>query len=214
MLIEVGTGGVHWRDVYRLCISFINPRPIALVSTVSPDGRANLAPFSFYNMVCANPPVVMLSLGIHRDGRPKDTFANIRDTGEFVIAAVTQSIGPQMVRSACELPHGVSEWPLAELTPRAASRVRPALVAESPVNIECTLRQVVTLGDGPGSTHVVFGDIRVVHVDESLLAADGAVDPRKLRTVGRLGGAWYCNVEQPYEMHVPPPPENPEEPRM
>lgn len=207
MLIETGNAAVNWRDLYRLCITFINPRPIALVSTLSRDGRANLAPFSFYNMVCANPPVIMISLGIHRDGRPKDTFVNIRDTGEFVIATVTQSIGPQMVRSACELPYGESEWPLAGLTQLAAKQVRPALVAESPVNMECTLRQIVTIGEGPGSTRVVFGDIRVLHVDDRVLAPDGTVDPRKLKTVGRLGGTWYCDVERPYEMHVPPPEE-------
>lgn len=206
MYIDVTRGDKAWRELYKLCISFINPRPIALVSSVSTDGRPNLAPFSFYNMVCGNPPVVMFSPGIHRDGRPKDTLTNVKQTGEFVVATVTADIGPQMVRCASELPYGVSEWEFSGLTPSPAAIVRPPLVKESPINVECTVRQILPIGEGPGSVQVVFGDIRAVHVADALLTPDGAVDPHKLHTVGRLGGAWYANVAAPYEMHVPPPP--------
>ncbi|MGE0481520.1 MAG: flavin reductase family protein [Phycisphaerae bacterium] len=204
MYIDVTARRDDWREIYRLCISFINPRPIALVSTLGADGARNLAPFSFYNMVAANPPVVILGTGLHRDRRPKDTYVNIRDTREFVIATVTAEIARPMVAAATELPYGTSEWERAGLTPAPATRVRPALVRESPVNIECTLRKVETLGDGPGSAHVVFGDVVAIHVADELLGADGAIDPRRLRTVGRLGGKWYCTVTEPYEMEIPP----------
>lgn len=192
-----------YRDVYRLCISFIVPRPIALVSTVSADGRHNLAPFSFYNMVCANPPVVMFCPGTSRDLTPKDSFVNVETTGEFVIATVNEPMADAMVRTAAELPFGTSEFEFSGLTPGPARRVKPPLVMESPVNIECTLRQIVKLGEGPGSGRVVFGNIVALHVRDDLVTADGTVDPCRLRAVGRLGGHGYCTVTEPYELRIP-----------
>jgi flavin reductase (DIM6/NTAB) family NADH-FMN oxidoreductase RutF len=203
MYIDLQTGRKPWRDVYRLCIGFINPRPIALVSTISPAGALNLAPFSFYNMVCGNPPVILFCPTVRRTGGAKDTLANIETTREFVIATVTADIAEPMNRCAAELPHGQSEFDFSGLTPRPATLVRPLLVAESPVNIECRLRQVMHFGDGPGSGNVVFGDILAIHIDEALLDTEGFVDPHKLSTVGRLGGSWYCNVTEPYEMKIP-----------
>lgn len=211
MQIDLRTAPGDWRQVYRLCISFINPRPIALVSTLSSDGRPNLAPFSFYNMVCANPPVVMICPGVHRDGRPKDTLVNIRQTGQFAIATVTPELAPRMVRCAADLPYGQSEWDFAGLTPAPASQVSPPLVRESPINIECRLRQLVPLGSGPGSSTVVFGDIVHIHVADELLGDDLTCDPHKLSTVGRLGGTWYCDVTRPYSLRIPPPPGRPPE---
>lgn len=206
MIVDVRNGEGNWRELYHLCISFITPRPIALVSTISPDGRHNLAPFSFYNMVCANPPVVMISNGLHRDGSMKHTCRNIRETREFAIATVTPEIGPAMVRCAADLPYGESEFVFSGLTPVAGRHVRAPLVAESPVNLECTLRDALTFGAGPGSAHVLFGDIAAIHIADHLLDASGAVDPHRLCTVGRLGGKWYVNTTDPYEMSIPPPP--------
>lgn len=202
MFIDLSASGVDWRDVYRLCIGFINPRPIALVSTVAPDGRRNLAPFSFYNMVSARPPVVMFSAGIHRDGRPKDTYRNVVATREFVIATATASFAQQMVDCSAELPYGQSEFEFAGLTPNPAQRVRPALVAESPVNIECVLREVLTISDQPGGAHAIFGEIVALHVADGLLRDAHTIDPQRLQTVGRLGGAYYTTVTDPYELHV------------
>ncbi len=207
MFIDVQAGSWDWIAVYRLCISFINPRPIALVSTVSANGKTNLAPFSFYQMVSANPPVVIICPSLRRDRSPKDTLRNIRATGEFVIATVTEPIAEPMVRCAAELPYGRSEFEFAGLTPGPARIARPPYVAESPVNIECRLRQIVEIGDGPGSTAVVFGDILAIDVREEVLEPDGkACDPRKLRTVGRLGGKYYAVVREVFELDVPEPP--------
>jgi flavin reductase (DIM6/NTAB) family NADH-FMN oxidoreductase RutF len=203
MFIDMQTGPKPWRDIYRLCIGFINPRPIALVSSISSAGALNLAPFSFYNMVCGNPPIVLFCPTVRRTGGSKDTLANVQATGEFVIATVTADIAAPMNRCAAELPTGESEFAFSGLTPKPAMRVRPPLVAESPVNMECRLRQVVSFGDGPGSGNVVFGDVLALHIDERILGPDGVVDPHKLSTVGRLGGAWYCNVTAPYEMQIP-----------
>lgn len=203
MYIDVRADAWDYRDLYRLCISFVTPRPIALVATVSADGRTNLAPFSFYNMVCANPPVVMFCPGLKRDLRPKDSYVNVEATGEFVVATVDEPIAQRMVDCAADLPYGESEFALSGLTPAPARLVRAPLVKESPINLECTLREVVRIGEGPGSSRVVFGNIAAIHVRDDLLSGDGTVDPRRLRTVGRLGGQWYCNVTAPYEMAIP-----------
>jgi flavin reductase (DIM6/NTAB) family NADH-FMN oxidoreductase RutF len=203
MRIDVPSDSLTWQEAYRLCISFINPRPIALVSTMSADGRHNLAPFSFYNMVCANPPVVMICPGLRRDGSEKDTLRNLRHVPEFVVATVDEPLAARMVRCAADLPYGQSEFDFSGLTPAPPAVVSPPLVLESPINVECRVRQVVAMGSGPGSSQVVFGDIRVIHVHDDLLSADRTVDPRRLRTVGRLGGAWYCAVNDPFQLQIP-----------
>lgn len=205
MYLDVQAGQRPWRDIYKLCIGFINPRPIALVSTVGLDGSANLAPYSFYNMVSANPPVVIVCPTVRRTGGSKDTLINIRATREFVIATVSAAMAPAMNRCAAELPYGRSEFEFSGLTPAPATRVRPALVRESPVNMECRLRDILEIGSGPGSGNVVFGDVLALHVADEILDERGVPDPRKLTTVGRLGGSWYANADDPYEMKIPEP---------
>ncbi len=203
MYLDLTTNDATWVDVYRLCIGFINPRPIALVSTVSSDGRENLAPFSFYNMVSANPPVVIVCPGLNRNREEKDTLRNVKQTSDFVVATVTREIVEPMARCAAELAYGESEFVFSGLTKRPATRVAPSLVAESPVNIECTLRQIVETGEEPGSSSVIFGTIVAIHVDDAILTDEKVVDPHKLRTVGRLGGPYYADVTEPYEVSVP-----------
>jgi flavin reductase (DIM6/NTAB) family NADH-FMN oxidoreductase RutF len=203
MYIDVTTGQTDWIAIYRLCIGFVNPRPIALVSTMSPDGRPNLAPFSFYNMISANPPVVVFGPSVRRDRSRKDTFVNIEATAEFVIATVTADIAPRVVMCGAELPYGESEFAFSGLTPAPATKVKTPLVKEARVNIECTLRQIITTGDQPGSGCITLGDIVAIHVDDEVLDNRGLIDPHKLHTVGRLGGKWYCNVDNVYELEIP-----------
>ena len=210
MLVDVQSGQTSWRDLYRLCLGFVNPRPIALVSSLSPAGAANLAPFSWYNLVCANPPVVMFSTGLHRDGRPKDTLRNVTASREFVVATVAEGIAEQCVRCASELAYEQSEFDFSGLTPAPAKLVKAPLVRESPVNIECQVRDIVPIGSGPGSASVIFGNIVAIHVADWLLNADGLIDPHKLRTVGRLGGAEYVTVDDPYSLLIPEAPREPE----
>jgi flavin reductase (DIM6/NTAB) family NADH-FMN oxidoreductase RutF len=203
--IEIGADPRQWRDLYPLFIGFVNPRPIALVSTVSSQGRTNLAPFSFYNLVSGQPPVVIFGPANRPDGNPKDTLRNIESTGQFVIATVTEDLVRQAVACGAALPPETSEFDWSGLEPAAATRVLPPLVRNSPVNVECTLRQILRFGSGPGAGNAVLGDVRVVHLAPEILDARGRVDPAKLRTVGRLGGKWYCTVQQPYELEIPPP---------
>lgn len=193
-----------WRGAYRLFLGFVNPRPIALISTVSRDGRRNLAPFSFYNMVCANPPIVMFSAGVTRHGGFKHTFQNAADTGEFVVATVHEPIARQMVDCAADLPADRSEFDFSGLTPTPATVVRASLVREALVNIECRVRQVVSFGDHPGASRVVFGDVVAATIDDAILnPARDAIDPHKLRTIGRLGEAYYATVTAPFAMKIP-----------
>ncbi len=203
MYIDVAAGQADWIAIYRLCIGFVTPRPIALVSTISPDGRRNLAPFSFYNMISANPPVVVFGPSIRRDKSRKHTLMNIESTREFVIATVTADIGPQMVKCGADLPYGESEFEFSGLTPSPATKVKPALVKEAKANLECTLRQIITTGDQPGGGCITLGNIVAIHVDDQVLDQRGLVDPHQLHAVGRLGGRWYCDVDKPYEMEIP-----------
>lgn len=202
MYVDVDSQEFDWIKLYKLCTGFVNPRPIALVSTISPAGDHNLAPFSFYNMISANPPVIVFGPSIRRDNTHKHTLINAEATGEFVIATVTEDIGPQMVKCAADLPYGESEFVFSGLTPAPATKVKPPLVREAKANIECKLRQIIKTGETPGSGAIVLGDIVAVHVDDKVLD-NGEVDPHRLRTLGRLGGQWYCAVKDPFELTIP-----------
>lgn len=187
--------------MYRLYTSFIQPRPIALASTRGADGSLNLAPFSFYNMLSANPPVVVFCPSINRLGRKKDTLVNIEATREFVIATVSEPVAERMNVCSVEFPHGVSEFEKSGLTPVPARKVRSMLVKESPVNIECTLRQVLYFGEGPGAGSAILGDVVAVHVDEAVLVdGDLLCDAAKLQTVGRMGTSFYSRTSDRFSL--------------
>ncbi|MEE8170970.1 MAG: flavin reductase family protein [Phycisphaerae bacterium] len=200
MTIDLAAAGKSWRDMHRLYLGFVQPRPIAWASTISRDGVLNLAPFSFYNMVSANPPVLMFCPALNRQGDAKDTLRNIRETGEFVIATVTESNAEAMNRTSTEFEPGISEFAVTGLTPLPATKVQASLVKESPVNIECTLRHILALGHASGAGQLVFGDVRVVHVDDAVLDAKGLIDPDKLQAVGRMGGHLYTRTRDRFEL--------------
>ena len=195
MYIDLSNTEHSWRAMHRLYLSFVQPRPIAFASTIDEQGRANLAPFSFYNMMSANPPVVVFSPALNRHGQPKDTLQNIRATKEFVIAAVTEPIAERMNICSTEFEHGVSEFEKSGLTAVAAKKVRAFLVKESPVNIECRLRQIIELGNEAGAGQIVVGDVVAIHVDDAVLVdGDMTCDPAKLKTVARMGGDLYART--------------------
>lgn len=201
MFIDLAETEHSWRAMYRLYLTFVQPRPIALVSTLSAEGIANLAPFSCYTLISSNPPVVVFCPAIGRDGQPKDTLDNIRATGEFVIATVTDRIAEQMNICSTEFPAEVSEFEVSGLTPVKGRKVWPNLVAESPVNMECKLRHVVSIGEGPGGGQAVFGDVVAVHVDEGVLVeGDLRCDPAKLQAVGRMGGSLYARTTDRFSL--------------
>jgi flavin reductase (DIM6/NTAB) family NADH-FMN oxidoreductase RutF len=200
MFIDLGDTEKSWQDIYQLIVTFVNPRPIALVSSLSPSGIRNLAPFSFYNMVSANPPVMMVCPSRKRDCGKKDTLANIEATGEFVVATVTRSIVDAMNDSSAPYAPDVDEFEMCDLTPAPARIVKPPLVAESPVNCECVLDRIIEFGDEPGAGAVIFGRLVAIHAKDEFIADDGALDPEKLQTVGRLGRNSYTATTDRFDL--------------
>jgi len=201
MIIDVPSTDVV--KIYRTLVEVVTPRPIAWVTTIDAEGRINLAPFSFFNAFGANPPVVVFSPGLRRDGTKKDTLRNLEIVPEFVLNAAVEDLAEPMNATAKELPPGQSEAEYAGLALQPSTKVRPPRVAVSPVHMECRVRQIVPIGDGPIAGNLVIGEVLLIHIDDSVLDSSGHVDPRKLRTIARLGGDYYCRSTDLFEMKRP-----------
>ena len=201
MTIDVSSADVL--AVYRALIGVVTPRPIAWVTTLDSQGRVNLAPFSFFNAFGARPPVVVFSPTLRRDGSKKDTLLNLESIPEFVLNAAVEELAQQVNASSTELPRGQSEVDYTGLNLRPSAKVRPPRIAESPVQLECLVRQVMSIGDGPIAANLVIGEVVFIHIEDSVLDSQGHVDPRKLRTIARLGGSYYCRSTDLFEMERP-----------
>jgi len=198
------------KDIYKMMIGLVVPRPIAFVSTVSVEGVRNLAPFSFYNAICGAPPVVCFSIAV-RAPKPeagllaiKDTLRNIRETGEFVINVVTENIAEGMNAAAAEVPAHVDEFAMAGLTPLASEVVQAPRVAEARAQMECRLLQVVPVGrvdEGEGAT-LVIGQVVRFHVRKGIFEKF-RIDPDKLQAVGRMAGNSYIRTREHFELIRP-----------
>lgn len=192
------------RDGYAWMTQAIIPRPIAWVATISPDGTPNLAPFSFFQAVCSNPPTLMFVPTNNREGGKKDTLRNIEAVPEFVVNLVPYALAEPMNATAASLPYGQSEFAHANVATAPSTKVRPPRVAASPVSFECVLDRIVTIGSGVGAGNVVFGRIVALHVAESVLAADGkSIDPRKLDLIARLSGDYYMRTGELFTVTRP-----------
>ena len=179
-------------EIHKLMIGSIVPRPIALVSTTSKDGNNNVAPFSYFNGVCSNPPTIMFAPARRGwDGHEKDTLINIRNNQEFVINIVSESFAEKMVKCSTDFDTNIDEFQVSGLTPESSSKVSPPKVKESKINLECKLDQIVEIGDGTaGSGFVVLGTIVLFHIDDDIYE-DGHILLDKLEPLGRLAGNWY-----------------------
>jgi flavin reductase (DIM6/NTAB) family NADH-FMN oxidoreductase RutF len=191
------------RDAYAWMISTILPRPVAWVSTVSADGKTNLAPFSFFQGVTANPPTLMFVPVNTRDGTKKDTVRNIEQVPEFVVNLVPFALAEQMNATSAMLPYGESEFDAFGIVAAPGERVRPPRVAAAPVAFECTLERIVHIGEGPLAANVIFGRILVAHVADGVIAADGLPDSAKLDLIGRLGGDGFTRTQERFDMERP-----------
>ncbi len=191
------------REIYGWMIGTILPRPIAWVSTISDDGRVNLAPFSFFQGITANPPTLMFVPVNTREGAKKDTLRNIEQVPEFVVNLVPYGLAEKMNATAALLPYGESEFEKFGIAAAASERVRPPRVAAAPVSFECTLHSIVRLGEGPLAANVVFGRISLVHVSDEVLGTDGRPDPVKLDLVGRMGGESYTRTTDRFDLKRP-----------
>jgi flavin reductase (DIM6/NTAB) family NADH-FMN oxidoreductase RutF len=192
--MQIDPASLSSRDAYRLMISCIIPRPIAFVTTLSRDGVTNLAPFSFFNGVSSDPPVVSIAVATKRDGSKKDTWRNIEETGEFVVNVVVAGLMDAVIIGARELPHNVSELELSGLQSAPSALVKPPRLAESPINLECRLLRIVEVEE----TGLILGRVVMVHAKDEILEG-GRVDPRRLAFVGRMGDDLYCRVNDLFE---------------
>lgn len=186
----------------RVLTGVVVPRPIAFVSTLSANGIANLAPYSFFNAVAYDPPTIVFSSSRRVPHKEKDTLANIEEMGEFVVNIVVDDIAEAMNRTAAEFPTDVSEFEVAGLTPVASDIVKPPRVAESPVNMECRLNQIVPIGTGSHAHGLVIGEIVLLHIRDELINGH-RIDHQKLRPTGRLAGNMYCYTADTFELVRP-----------
>lgn len=184
----------------RVLTGVIVPRPIAFVSTISPDGVVNLAPYSFFNAVSYD--TVVFSSSRNVGDKSKDTLRNIEETKEFVVNIVVDPIAEAMNATAAEYPEDVDEFAIAGLTHAPSEIVKAPRVAESPVNIECKLHQVVTIGSGDNEHGLVIGTILLMHVRDDII--DGhRIDQDKLMATGRMAGNMYCRTNDRFDMVRP-----------
>lgn len=190
-------------DIYKLMVGAIVPRPIAFVSTVSPEGIRNLAPFSFFTGISANPPVICFSPMIRgSDGARKDTLQNIERTREFVVNVVSEEFVREMNICSTEFPPDVDEFEASGLTPIPSDVVKPPRVKESHIHMECTLVQIVDVSPKPLGGSIVLGQVVRFHVDDALID-NYRIDPDKLRPVGRMGGPTYTRTTDRFDLERP-----------
>jgi flavin reductase (DIM6/NTAB) family NADH-FMN oxidoreductase RutF len=185
----------------------IAPRPICFASTISKDGQVNLSPFSFFNLFSSNPPVVVFSPARRvRDNTTKHTLDNVLEVPEVVINIVDYTMVQQVSLSSCEYPKDIDEFSMSGFTPIASEMVRPPRVAESKVQMECRVIEVKPLGTEGGSGNLVICEVLVMHIaDEILNDERNMIDQKKLQLVARLGGDWYCKVDESNLFHVAKP---------
>jgi flavin reductase (DIM6/NTAB) family NADH-FMN oxidoreductase RutF len=186
---------------YTILASLVTPRPIALVTTISADGKVNAAPFSFFNLLGAKPPICAFAPGDRDNGTPKDTALNIRAMHEFVVNLVDESVAEAMNQCAASLPFGESELTRAGLTAAPSSVVKPPRIAESPASLECVEWGTLQIG----SNRVVIGLIKRIHLRDELFDAEKKrVRTEKLLTIGRMASPhWYCKTGERFEMKRP-----------
>ncbi len=181
-------------EIYSLMIRAIAPRPIAWVSTRSPNGLDNLAPFSYFNGVCSSPAALSISPVNRGDGTKKDTVRNIEATRQFVVNIVPFSLAEKMHQTSADYPPDESEFLDAGVTPIDSFKVGPPRVLESPIQFECELLQMIPIGEGPFAANLIVGKILLMHINDSILDAGSKIDPELLDAIGRMGGLEYART--------------------
>ncbi len=184
----------------------IAPRPVCFASTIDKEGNVNLSPFSFFNVFSILPPIVIFSPSNRvRNNTTKHTLQNVLEVPEVVINIVTYDMVQQMSLSSCEYPKGVDEFVKAGFTKETATHVKPPMVKESKVKLECKVMEVKPLGSGGGAGNLVICEVICIHINDDLLDNEQKLDQTKLELVARLGGDWYCKVTEENLFMVPKP---------
>ncbi len=211
--MDVTPSQLAHREIYNILISAVVPRPIAWVSSLSASGQPNLAPFSFFNAVCAKPPLLAFAPGMRSPkqqgaagtdlaGVPKDTLRNIRETREFVINMVTYELAEAMNLTSGDYDASINEFEVARVAAAPSKIVRPPRVAESPVSFECKLHQILDFNPAPEGGSLVIGEIVSIHINEQHVK-EGRLDRNSLDLIGRMGGMQYTRTTERFEMVRP-----------
>jgi flavin reductase (DIM6/NTAB) family NADH-FMN oxidoreductase RutF len=181
--------------LHHYLLGAVGPRPIAFASTIDSEGNMNLAPFSFFNVFSANPPILIFSPARSgRTGETKNTHDNVKDVAEVVINVVSHEMVHQMSLTSSPYPKGVSEFTKAGFTPIASETVKPFRVKESPVQFECKVLEVKELGQNGGAGNLVICEVQRIHINEAVLDENGMIDQTKIDLVARMGGNFYCRA--------------------
>lgn len=187
-------GEIPTKDMHQYLLGSVAPRPIAFVSTKDEHGHDNIAPYSFFNVFSSNPPIAVFSSNRKvADNTTKDTLHNVKENMECVINVVNYDIVRQMALSSVAFPAGVSEFDKTGLTPIDAEFVDASLLSESPVNMECKVKEIITLGEHGGAGHLIICDILLMHIDERVIDGD-RINPSKIDLVGRMGRSYYTRA--------------------
>ncbi len=183
------------KEMYQFLVGAVAPRPIAFVSTIDQEGRTNLAPYSFFNVFSSNPPIAIFAPSRRvKDNETKDTLHNAQATGEVVINLVNYAISRQMAITSIQYPADVSEFDKSGLTPIPSELVKPPRVKESPVQMECKVREIISMGSEGGSGQLIICEILRMHIDEAIIDDRNRIDPHKADLMGRLGRAYYVRA--------------------
>ena len=194
-MLEINPKDLSTKDLHGYLLSSVGPRPIALVSTIDNEGRPNLSPFSFFNVFSANPPIAIFSPARRvRNNTTKHTLQNAASNKEVVINVVSYPIVEQTSLSSTEYKEGVNEFIKSGFTPLESIEVKPYRVKESPVQMECLVKEIISLGEEGGAGNLVVCEIVKMHVSENVLNEYHQIDPNKIDLVGRMGGNWYCRA--------------------
>ena len=192
-MLQINPKDISIGELHQYLLGAVGPRPIALASTIDKDGNSNLSPFSFFNVFSANPPIAIFSPARRvRNNTTKHTLENILENNEVVINVVSYDIVQQTSLSSTEYDCGVDEFIKSGLTPIKSNLIKPFRVKESPVQMECTVNDVISLGKQGGAGNLVICEIKMLHINKNILNDAGAIDPNKIDLVGRMGGNWYC----------------------
>jgi len=196
-MLTIDPNEIETRFLHQYLIGSVGPRPICFASTVDRDGKPNLAPFSFFNVFSANPPILVFAPNNSgRTGEPKHTFLNAKAVPEVVINVVTAEMVEQMNVAAAPWDQGVDEFEKAGFTPVESDLVKPFRVAESPSQIECKVLEIKEMGTGGGAGNIVICEVLRIHIKDDVLTEDQKIDQTKMNLVGRLGGSWYSRTDK------------------
>ena len=196
-MLTLSTDQLSTQEIQQYLQYAIAPRPICFASTIDLEGNVNLSPFSFFNLFSMNPPICIFSPSRRvRDNTTKHTLENIKMVPECVINIVNYEMLQQMSLASCDYPKGTNEFIKAGFTPLASELVKPPRVAEAPIQLECIVQEVITLGENAGAGNLVLALIKKIHIKEEVLDANKNIDQTKLDLVARLGGDWYARITE------------------